>query len=332
MNKIFPKISIIVPIYKVESYLRQCIDSIITQIYTNLEIILVNDGSPDNCGAICDEYAKKDKRIKVLHKKNGGVSSARNAGLNVASGEYLAFVDSDDWIESDMVEVLYQAIKISNADISCCNYYLAYTNSNKVLNDTNETLIFNREQAIKQTLLNKYIFCSVWGKLFKKNLFDTVRFPLSISYGEDAAVMIDILSVIEHVASINIPKYYYRQRKGSLIHITYNSKIIEVLDTAKKLLKIAEYNYPNILKFAEAGLLRTNLDVLSRMIFNKYYTCMPEYIKILSELRKNFRFMIKSEVLSRNEKIKIIAVKINIRLYKFIQFINNQKKSKILFE
>ena len=115
------RISVIVPVYKVEPYLRKCLDSIVNQTYRNLEIILVDDGSPDNCGRICDEYAERDKRIRVIHQKNGGVSSARNEGLKIASGDWIGWVDSDDWIEPDMFEYLLENAKKSKADIAVCS-------------------------------------------------------------------------------------------------------------------------------------------------------------------------------------------------------------------
>ena len=124
----FLVISVIVPVYKVEQYLPQCIESIINQTYRNLEIILIDDGSPDNCGKICEEYAQKDKRIKVFHKKNGGLSDARNYGIARASGEYLAFVDSDDWIEPDMYEVLVNWIEDHQTDIVSCGFFLSFRN------------------------------------------------------------------------------------------------------------------------------------------------------------------------------------------------------------
>jgi len=117
------KISIIVPVYNVERYIRKCVKSLINQTYKNIEIILVNDGSPDNCGQICDDFAREDRRIVVIHKENGGLCSARNAGLSVATGKYIGFVDSDDWIRADMYEYLYINAKSHDADIACCNYY-----------------------------------------------------------------------------------------------------------------------------------------------------------------------------------------------------------------
>jgi glycosyltransferase involved in cell wall biosynthesis len=332
INRLLPKISVIIPVYKVEPYLRQCIDSILTQSYSNLEIILVDDGSPDNCGKICDEYAEKDNRINVIHKENEGQAAARNTGINKATGEYLTFVDSDDWVAPDILELLYTSLISNNADVSCCGYYLAYSNMYKTFNCSNKILVLNREQAIEQMLLNKNVFCSVWGKLYKKSLFDVIRFPCGISYGEDAAVTFNVLSIIECVVSNNIPKYYYRQRKGSLVSMNYNSKKMEILNNAERILKVIENNYPNITDVAAASLLRANLDVLSRIVLTPEYNRMPEYRIISAKLRENFGFMIKSNVFTSNEKIKITAIKINIRLYKLLQVINNFRKNRKLFK
>ena len=141
------KISVIVPIYKTEQFLSKCIDSIINQTYKNLEIILVDDGSPDNCPKICDEYAKRDNRIKVIHKENGGLSSARNAGIEIATGDFSAFVDSDDWIDSDMYESLVKLSDEYNADIAECGYRFIrpWKVENKILDGSNtcKTMIFN---------------------------------------------------------------------------------------------------------------------------------------------------------------------------------------------
>ena len=131
-NKEKPLISVIVPIYKVEKYLNKCVKSIINQTYKNLEIILVDDGSPDNCGKICDKLAERDDRIRIIHKKNGGLSSARNAGIEIANGEYIGFVDSDDYIDNDMFETLYNNIKDNNADLSIIGYQIE-TIDNKVI-------------------------------------------------------------------------------------------------------------------------------------------------------------------------------------------------------
>ena len=165
-----PLVSVIVPVYKVESYLHRCVDCILAQTYANLEIILVDDGSPDNCGKICDEYAQKDKCIKVIHKKNGGLSDARNAGLDIAMGEYITFVDSDDWIHFQYVEILLNNLTKADVDISTCSFVRT---PEKMLMDSKVSEssyhIYSSEKAIEQTLYQNRLDNSAWGKLYKKD-------------------------------------------------------------------------------------------------------------------------------------------------------------------
>lgn len=145
-----PLITVIIPCYKVEQYLPKCINSVLTQTYTNLEIILVDDGSPDNCGNICDNYAQKDSRIKVIHKTNGGLSDARNKGIDIAHGEYITFIDSDDYVSNDYIEVLYNLLKENNAQMSIClPYCISEMNETIIrINNKNKKIIFNSEEAL----------------------------------------------------------------------------------------------------------------------------------------------------------------------------------------
>jgi len=165
-------ITIIVPIYKVEEYLRRCVDSILKQTYKNLEVILVNDGSPDGCGAICDEYATLDGRIEVIHKTNGGLSDARNAGIEVAHGSYVSFVDSDDWIHQEYIGKLYDLLRETNSDISVCNFIKTSSDNIELEITTGEIFEFTNHEALEQLTDIKFydqmvISC---GKLYKKKL------------------------------------------------------------------------------------------------------------------------------------------------------------------
>ena len=205
-------ISVIVPIYKVENYLNKCIESIVNQTYRNLEIILVDDGSPDNSPAMCDEWAKKDKRIKVIHKENGGVSSARNSGLQKASGIYIGFVDGDDYIKFDMYEKLVANIKLSNCDVVICgNYFVSqdYTilNNNSYMNKIIET----EPGIIPYATNEKFEVCCVWNKLYlmseiKKN---KIEFNENISVGEDFLFNYFYLKYTKKISIINDILYYY---------------------------------------------------------------------------------------------------------------------------
>lgn len=178
-------ISVIIPVFKVEKYLSRCIESILNQTYTSIEVILVDDGSPDECGEICDMYAKKDKRVKVIHKENGGQGSARNAGLNVATGDYISFIDSDDWIDKDMYEELLLVAKKTDADIVEAGYrvFRPWKVENKMLNGINSTEIreYTNIEALKELFFGPQmldgISVMVWDKLYKSSLFnDNLRF------------------------------------------------------------------------------------------------------------------------------------------------------------
>ena len=204
------KISIIVPVYQVEAYLRRCLDSIINQTYKNLEIILVEDGSKDGSPAICEEYAKKDNRIKVFNQQNQGASVARNYGLDVATGEYVGFVDSDDWIEPEMYERLYAALVPQKADIAVTGYFLE-TKSGSRMVSVEEKRHGTPAKFLEGTILDKNAAISaVWSKLYRKEFFDTVRFVPDIR-GEDNVCMVDLFVKNPKIAFADGHFYHYNK-------------------------------------------------------------------------------------------------------------------------
>lgn len=223
-------VSVIVPIYKVEKYIHRCIDSIINQTYSNLEIILVDDGSPDSCGAICDEYARTDNRIVVVHKSNGGLSDARNAGLDIMHGDFVTFIDSDDYISLDYVERLYKVLKDNNADISVCaeEYVLELPNGKeKVIKrpfrDYEGTKVLTAEEALSCTLRQDLFEASAWGKLYLARLFSDIRYPVGFAY-EDQGTTYKTFLKSERVAFLGEHLYCYLQRNGSILHSGGSSK------------------------------------------------------------------------------------------------------------
>lgn len=215
-----PELSIIVPVYKVEKYLHKCIDSILNQTFRDFELILIDDGSPDNCGAICDEYAAKDGRIKVIHQENAGVSAARNAGLDIATGTYLGFVDSDDWIEPEMYEKLVDAIRENNRDVAICGVSYVHENSERDYDG------FVAEQELTQEDLITELFgkpgilgTGIWNKIYCSKQIASVRFDETRRYAEDSVFLLQsFLKCPSGGIKIADPSYHYVLRENSASH------------------------------------------------------------------------------------------------------------------
>ncbi|WP_050008142.1 glycosyltransferase [Butyrivibrio sp. WCE2006] len=209
-------ISVIVPVYKVENYIRKCIDSIIAQTYTTLEIILVDDGSPDNCGFICDEYAENDKRIRVIHKENGGLSSARNAALDVMSGAWIICVDSDDYVHPDMVRRLHDAATENNAEISMCSHYIEKADKLLITERVEDDIqVLDKKTALYKLIEDKEIKNYAWGKLYKSELFDGVRYPEGRNY-EDIATTYYLFDKAKKIVKLPDYLYYYLIREDGI--------------------------------------------------------------------------------------------------------------------
>ncbi|MBQ7759548.1 MAG: glycosyltransferase [Acidaminococcaceae bacterium] len=217
-----PKLSIIVPVYKVEQYIHKCVDSILNQSFTDFELILVDDGSPDNCGKICDEYAQKDKRVRVIHKENGGLSDARNAGIDVASGQVIGFVDSDDWIERCMYEEMLSYMKENNLDIVCADTNQVKYGKAKFKPRYSKNKIWVKDEAICE-ILNGTLDNAAWNKIYKRSVIGNVRYPKGRIY-EDVATTYKFISNSEKVGYISKPYYNYLKRKGSIVASGFNSK------------------------------------------------------------------------------------------------------------
>lgn len=213
-----PLISVIVPVYKAEEYLDKCIESLVNQTYANLEIILVNDGSPDRCPDICEKWKKRDNRIVVLNKENGGQSDARNAGMRIAKGTYFIFVDSDDYVSKDYVEYLYGILESAGADIAIGKMGKFFDGSdlNTEHVDKNYILTFNSTEAIRDFLYEKHISTSINSKIFKRELFDNIEFPKGKIF-EDLYIFYKVVAKCNTVVYGDRLIYYYRIRTDSTI-------------------------------------------------------------------------------------------------------------------
>ena len=224
------KISVIVPVYKVEPYLDKCVSSIVNQTYTNLEIILVDDGSPDNCPAMCDAWAERDRRIRVIHKPNGGLSDARNVGMTVATGELMAFVDSDDYLAPDMYEHLYRRLAEDNSDIAVCGVQMVWEDKTPSRTLTREgSCVLNQEEAMRAIIEESWLKQPVWYKLYKTALVRDILFPKG-KYHEDVFWSYQAVGRAQRVSVSDHIGYYYLQRGGSIMGEGYSLKRLDAVE------------------------------------------------------------------------------------------------------
>ena len=229
-----PLVSVIVPIYNVERYLNVCVDSIVNQTYSNLEIILVDDGSPDKCPKICDEYARNDNRVKVIHQKNGGLSAARNAGIDIACGEFLTFIDSDDLVVNNYVELLYKGIADFDADISIASFRTFTKEDNLKISYAEFPFVeMTRDECFRRYgSLNAGLsmpFISACNKLYRKNLFASVRFPIGKLY-EDAFTSYKLVDKVKKIVFTPAQLYLYRLNPQSILGQSFREKHLEMVE------------------------------------------------------------------------------------------------------
>lgn len=328
-----PKISIIVPVYNVEEYLEKCIDSILNQIFKDFELILVNDGSTDNSLDICKRYKSIDDRICIIDKKNGGLSSARNAGLDIAKGEYIGFVDSDDYIHPQMYEILYDQIIKNKADISICNYeevynydecYFHYNENNKP--DTIIEYLSNIQSLERIDSPEGVIFVVAWNKLYKRDIFKNLRYKHGIIH-EDEYIIHRILYKCEKVVHIKKALYFYMQRDGSImqektkitridyllalsdrINFFYEKGLKDLQNKYERLYLVEIFNiYPKLKKYKN---------------YKKKLLLRLNFLKLILILRKNKDY-------SYKEKIMWIIFVLNPNIY--IKYKNYKHREEINF-
>ncbi|MFR8226521.1 MAG: glycosyltransferase family 2 protein [Lachnospirales bacterium] len=261
-----PTISIIVPVYKVERYLDRCVESIISQTFTELEIILVDDGSPDRSGVMCDEWARKDKRIRVFHKKNGGLSDARNYGLEVATGEYLAFIDSDDWIDNDMMQILYDAIQTYGADIAECSWRCIYQDRiEEETENTGEYITGNNIFALHGEIQWKYFKSIACNKLYKKEVFRNVRFPVGKLHEDEYTTHLAFYNA-RRLVYVDLSKYNYDRTREDSITASFCEKNLDVIDALQSRLDF----------FYEKGLVEVQQEMENlyfNILLDRLYKC-----------------------------------------------------------
>ncbi|MFR5264943.1 glycosyltransferase family 2 protein [Clostridium sp.] len=310
-------ISVIVPIYNVEKYLENCINSILNQSYKDFELILVDDGSPDNCGKICDDYAKKDSRIKVIHKKNGGLSDARNVGIEAAKGEYISFIDSDDWIHKDFYLTLFNALSSSNSDIAICNFLKVSNNDikDKIINTNPTVETLSNLEVLNDLYSDNYVNCIIaCNKLYKTILFKDIKFPVGKIH-EDEFTTPKVLFESNKIAIIDEPLYYYRQTPNSIMNREFNIANLSFLEAIENRLNFITEHHLN-------AIYDKCLYQLSFETINLYYMIKDSNISNKENLLRELSEKISSlniSALSLKSKLLINLFKFSPKLYKVIQ-------------
>lgn len=311
------KISVIVPVYNVEKYIKQCIESIMAQTYKNLEIILINDGTKDNSGIICDNYAKKDSRIKVIHQKNMGLSGARNTGLKNSTGNFITFVDSDDFIDNKMFETMLIILKKYNTDIVECGTIFCNESGKYIGENTlNKIKIYKNEYQIGELLMNRDITTTSWGKLYKKELFKNFEFPLG-KYHEDIFTTYKLLHFSKKTIVLNQGFYHYRQVNGSIMNSNFNLKHLDAIEATVERNKFIEKYYPQYRKYDYANIVYSCCKVYEKIILSNFYD--EKVIKNLQKLISKYLiyFLIYSKS-KQSTKIFSIICFVNMKLCKKI--------------
>ena len=308
-----PIVSVIVPVYGVEPYLQKCVDGIIGQTYTDLEIILVDDGSPDNCPKICDDYAAKDTRIKVIHQKNAGLSGARNAGIEAARGDYITFVDSDDYIDEDYIRVMLDNLTENDCDISCVKHDVIYPN--KVLKEWNgKKTVYSPEEALESMLYQKDMDVSAWGKMYRTEMFRNIRYPVGRNF-EDSATTYKLIIRSKKIVLDSRPLYHYVIREASITSGSSFSKKMELIESTREMTDDIKARYPSLSKACERKMMHAYLSCLMQTV--RSADVSEETVSMLiSYIRDHRKAVLKDRKAPARDKAAIVCIDLGYSFFR----------------
>lgn len=298
------KISIIVAVYNVEQYLKKCIESILAQTYKNVEVILVNDGSPDSCGAICDDYAAQYSRIRVIHKTNGGQATARNAALDIAEGKYIGFIDGDDWIEPNMYQVLINTMIEENADIVQCGWFIVDSEGIKKNPSSNIFKeIYTSEEGLDELIRTQggHLNTSVCCKLFTKEVAQLFRFSSVRAY-EDDEYIFKTVSAAKKVVCINTPLYDYLNRENSTMTAKFNLNKLALITIQKNICDLLKVRYPKRFNEVQKILCSKQFYILNCLLNAQYIPAADEEArKMIAMIIASYDEYMSNPLMGRNK-------------------------------
>ena len=315
-----PLVSVIVPVYNVEQYLPKCIESISSQTYKNLEILLIDDGSTDSSGKICDDVAKENKAIKVLHTQNRGISSTRNLGIKHSSADYICFIDSDDYVLKDYVSYLKDLLFNSNADMAISAHTIRYASGKSIYKGIgeSETKSFDSRQVLKEILIDRILDISVWGKLYKKSLFNEVKFPDGEKF-EEPATMYKVIENTNKIICGGKSNYIYQIRPQSITtEGTFYGKLELITHTKKMCADITE-KFPSLKNAAERRLIWayfSTLNQLEKCPDKKNY--QTEEKEIVSYILENKKTILHGREYSKRDKIAALTLSMGLPVYNLL--------------
>ncbi len=306
-------ISVIIPVYNVEAYLEKCIDSLLLQtIWEQMELILVDDGSKDRSGEICDRYAKKYTNIKVFHQKNGGVSAARNRGIDAAAGTYIAFMDADDYAEPDMYQVLHRLAATNLADIAVVDFSILDAKGRLYKKRRAENFFrWNQYEAVRAFLSGNQIGINIFDKLFLREKVKELYFPVGRAIGEDMYYIFEALLRADIVCGYMVSKYVYVKREGSAMLSSFSEKYFDTLLLSKQMIRKIKLTYPQLAEKAIAHYMHENCKTLERMYLSQNYDCFKENERRLKRELKSYPLSSARKELSRKQFLGIALMKIS---------------------
>lgn len=308
-------ISIIVPAYNVEKYVKTCIDSILRQSYTNFELLLIDDGSTDSTPALCDAYAQQDTRIKCFHKPNGGLSDARNYGLERMTGNYVTFIDSDDYVSDSYIECLVNMLYAdSEIQIAMLPGQMLRESDSPAVYTDNGIQIISSTEAMKKMMLRQDITHTSWGKLFSANLWNDIRFPVGQNY-EDYATTYHVFIHAKKVAYCSNRLYYYLQHSDSIMHQTCSVKTLSVLDVSDAVTDFILKKCPECQIEARALQTAVYLKNMQAILNTGLDSYLDYQRRIVNKVKKNAKYLLSAKQVARNDKIKIFLLMINKSIF-----------------
>lgn len=325
MNKVSnePLISVIVPFYNVEEYLGKCLSSILAQDYKNLEILLIDDGSTDSSSKIAVAYAKKDSRIRLIHSHSANISAARNIGISQARGEYISFVDADDYVAPNYISILYQLTQKYHTPLAITKHYIVYPNKT-IDSSTGREEVLASHELLDKMLYDEDVDVSAWGKLYRKDLFKNIKYPTGKIF-EDAATTCQIFQVAQAAAIKSTPTYYYIRRPGSITSQDFNPQMFDLIEATNQMTANIIKWYPDLAQGCARRKMFAHLSTLSQLTKVKHPA--PEYLQPLMQyIKANRRTILADPRLPRRDRFALHATRFGFHAYRLAWKLYNHSR------